>query len=66
MTREGRVTKGAERFILKQNQLTYIPVGTVHRLENLIDQPLELIEIQIGSCLNESDIIRLENNFGRI
>ena len=63
---EGRVTKGCESFILKQNQSTYIPVGTVHRLENLIDQPLELIEVQTGSCLDESDIIRLEDDFGRI
>ena len=66
MTGEGRVTKGAERFILKQNESNFIPVGTTHRLENLRNQTLELIEIQIESCLDESDIIRLEGNFGRI
>ena len=66
VTGEGRVTKGSESFILKQNQSTYIPVGTFHRLENLIDQPLELIEVQTGSCLDEADIIRLEDDFGRI
>lgn len=66
MTREGRVTKGTERFILKQNESNFISVGTTHRLENLRNQTLELIEVQTGLCLDEVDIIRLEGDFGRI
>lgn len=61
-----RVTRGAEIIMLAENQSTYIPLGTVHRLENpgMID--LEMIEVQSGSYLGEDDIVRLEDNYGRL
>ena len=61
-----RVTRGAEVIMLAENQSTYIPLGTVHRLENpgMID--LEMIEVQSGSYLGEDDIVRLEDNYGRL
>jgi len=44
---------------------TFIPVGAVHRLENADSGPLVVIEVQTGKDLRETDIIRLEDDFGR-
>ena len=60
-----RITKGDEVFNLSENESTYIPLGTVHRLENPGVIPLELIEVQSGSYLGEDDIVRLEDQYGR-
>ena len=60
-----RITKGDEIFILGENESTYIPLGTKHRLENPGKIPLELIEVQSGSYLGEDDIIRFEDRYGR-
>ncbi|MAZ44384.1 MAG: mannose-1-phosphate guanylyltransferase/mannose-6-phosphate isomerase [Legionellales bacterium] len=60
-----RVTRGTETFLLTENQSTYIPIGTIHRLENVGRIDLEIIEVQSGSYLGEDDIIRLEDNYGR-
>jgi mannose-1-phosphate guanylyltransferase / mannose-6-phosphate isomerase len=51
--------------IVHENQSTYIPVGAVHRLENPGLIPLELIEVQVGSYLDEDDIIRVSDDYGR-
>lgn len=61
----GRVIRGEESFLLSEDQSTYIPLGTVHRLENPGVIPLELIEVQTGSYLGEDDIVRFEDNYGR-
>ena len=60
------VTRGEEQFILKEDQSTYIPLGTVHRLENPGKIPLELVEIQSGSYLAEDDVQRLDDIYGRL
>jgi mannose-1-phosphate guanylyltransferase/mannose-6-phosphate isomerase len=60
-----RVTRGDEVFLLEENQATYIPVGTKHRIENPGTVPLEIIEVQSGSYLGEDDIVRLEDRYGR-
>jgi mannose-1-phosphate guanylyltransferase/mannose-6-phosphate isomerase len=59
------VTCGDHIFQLNENQSTYIPVGEVHRLENIESYPLEIIEIQTGHYLGEDDIIRLEDDYER-
>jgi mannose-1-phosphate guanylyltransferase/mannose-6-phosphate isomerase len=59
------VTRGEEQFILKEDQSAYIPLGTVHRLENPGKITLELVEIQSGSYLAEDDVIRLDDVYGR-
>ncbi|MFQ6018271.1 MAG: mannose-1-phosphate guanylyltransferase/mannose-6-phosphate isomerase [Kiloniellaceae bacterium] len=61
-----RVTRGEEVLLLRENQSTYIPVETVHRLENPGDEPLHVIEVQSGGYLGEDDIVRFEDNYGRI
>ncbi|PCJ88894.1 MAG: mannose-1-phosphate guanylyltransferase/mannose-6-phosphate isomerase [Thiotrichaceae bacterium] len=60
-----KVTKGEDVFILSENESTYIPLGTKHRLENIGKIPLELIEVQTGSYLGEDDIVRFDDVYGR-
>lgn len=52
-------------FDLHENQSTYIPLGSVHRLRNRGAEPVELIEVQSGSYLGEDDIVRLDDVYGR-
>jgi len=59
------VTRDDEEFELAANQSTYIPVGTIHRLENRGEEPLHLIEVQSGDYLGEDDIERLDDRYGR-
>jgi mannose-1-phosphate guanylyltransferase/mannose-6-phosphate isomerase len=59
------VTRGTEKFVLTENQSTYIPVGEKHRLENPGSIPLEIIEVQSGSYVGEDDIVRFEDIYHR-
>jgi mannose-1-phosphate guanylyltransferase / mannose-6-phosphate isomerase len=59
------VTRGDEQILLTENESTYIPLGTVHRLENPGVIPLEIVEIQSGSYLGEDDIVRFGDTYGR-
>jgi mannose-1-phosphate guanylyltransferase/mannose-6-phosphate isomerase len=59
------VTNGDKVILLTENQSTYIPLGTVHRLANPGKVPLEIIEVQSGSYLGEDDIVRFEDTYGR-
>lgn len=59
------VRNGDKEFLVTENESTFIPVGTVHSLENPGKIPLELIEVQSGSYLGEDDIIRFEDKYGR-
>ena len=60
-----QVTRGEEILLLAENESTYIPLGVVHRLENLGKIDLEMIEVQSGGYLGEDDIVRLEDSYGR-
>ncbi|MBB4264891.1 mannose-1-phosphate guanylyltransferase/mannose-6-phosphate isomerase [Roseospira visakhapatnamensis] len=60
-----RVTRGQESFLLHENQSTFIPLGTMHRLENPGKLPLRIIEVQSGPYLGEDDIVRLDDTYGR-
>lgn len=59
------VTVGEKVFDLNPNESCYIPLETLHRLQNLTEEPLEIIEVQSGSYLGEDDIVRFEDNYGR-
>jgi mannose-1-phosphate guanylyltransferase/mannose-6-phosphate isomerase len=61
-----KVTQGDKEFTLTEDQSTYIPLGTTHRLENPGVIPLEIIEIQSGSYLGEDDIVRYSDAYGRV
>jgi mannose-1-phosphate guanylyltransferase/mannose-6-phosphate isomerase len=60
-----KITRGEDVFLLSENQSTFIPLGTTHRLENPGRVPLEMIEVQSGSYLGEDDIVRFEDVYGR-
>lgn len=60
-----RVTRGEESFLVSENESTFIPLGTRHRLENPGKVPLEMVEVQSGSYLGEDDIVRFDDSYGR-
>ncbi|MBK8017045.1 MAG: mannose-1-phosphate guanylyltransferase/mannose-6-phosphate isomerase [Betaproteobacteria bacterium] len=60
-----KVQRGDEEILLTENQSTYIPLGSKHRLENPGLVPLQLIEVQSGSYLGEDDIVRFEDVYNR-
>lgn len=60
-----KIRRGDEDMMLTEDQSTYIPLGTAHRLENPGKIPLHLIEVQSGSYLGEDDIVRLDDSYGR-
>ena len=59
------VVRDEERFLLSENESTFIPLGTTHRLENPGMVPLEIIEVQSGAYLGEDDIVRFNDDYGR-
>ncbi|MEC8147389.1 MAG: mannose-1-phosphate guanylyltransferase/mannose-6-phosphate isomerase [Pseudomonadota bacterium] len=61
-----KVTCEDKTFLLSENQSTYIPIRSKHRLENPGAIPLEMIEVQSGSYLGEDDIERFDDQYGRI
>ena len=60
------VTRGSEEYSVKANESTYIPMGEVHRLENVGKIDLVMIEAQVGEYVGEDDIVRLEDDFKRM
>jgi len=60
-----RITRGEETFLLGENESTFIPMGTKHRIDNPGKVMLHIIEVQSGSYLGEDDIVRFEDIYGR-
>ncbi len=60
-----KVTRGDETYLVSENESTFIPLGTRHRLENPGRVELEMIEVQSGAYLGEDDIVRFEDVYGR-
>ena len=61
-----KVTCGEDVRPVGRNESVYIPKGTAHRLENTGDVALEVVEVQCGDYLGEDDIVRLDDDYGRI
>jgi mannose-1-phosphate guanylyltransferase/mannose-6-phosphate isomerase len=59
------VTVGDKESTVRENESVYIPMGSVHRLANKGDTPLELIEVQTGTYFGEDDIVRLDDIYKR-
>ena len=53
-----------KKFLLTENQSTFIPIGATHMLENPGKIPLEILEIESGSYLGDDDIIRFKDHYG--
>ena len=60
------VTRGTDTFTVNANESTYIPMGEVHRLENIGKIPLVMIEAQVGEYVGEDDIVRLSDDYQRV
>ena len=63
---KARVQVGSNIMLLNSNHHVYIPIKTLHRIENIGDELLEFTETQIGDYLGEDDIVRYEDDFGRL
>ena len=61
-----KVKVGDKEFLVRSGESTFVPAGSLHRLENPGILPLEVIEVQIGEYLGEDDIVRFEDDFGRV
>jgi mannose-1-phosphate guanylyltransferase/mannose-6-phosphate isomerase len=61
-----KVRLGDREFLLGRNESTYIPMNTLHRLENPTETDVHLIEVQCGDYFGEDDIVRLEDKYGRV
>ena len=61
-----KITINNEKFFKKGNDSVFIPAGSIHRIENYYKKPVKIIEIQTGSILKESDIVRYQDLYGRI
>jgi len=61
-----KITLGKNFFFKKMNETVFVPKGTVHRIENIYNKPVKIIEAQLGTILKESDIIRYQDVYGRI
>jgi mannose-1-phosphate guanylyltransferase / mannose-6-phosphate isomerase len=59
------VTRDGEEVLVRENESIYLPLGSIHRMENPGRIPLTLIEVQSGSYLGEDDIVRFEDSYGR-
>jgi mannose-1-phosphate guanylyltransferase/mannose-6-phosphate isomerase len=60
-----KVTRENETYLVQTNESTYIPINTKHRLENPEDVPLQIIEVQNGDYVEEDDIERFSDDYGR-
>ena len=61
-----KITINKKKFFKKENDSVFIPTGSVHRIENLYTKAVKIIEVQTGSILKETDIVRFQDIYGRI
>ena len=61
-----RITLNNKKFFVNEKESVFIPVRTIHRIENFYKRPIKIMEAQIGSVLKESDIVRYKDIYGRI
>ena len=61
-----KITLNKKIFFKKQNDSIFIPLGAIHRIQNIYKKPVKIIEAQVGSILKETDIVRYEDIYGRV
>ena len=61
-----KITVDKKKFFKKENQSVLIPKGSTHRIENIYNKPVQIVEVQMGSILKESDIVRYKDIYGRV
>ena len=60
------ITLNKKKFFKKIGETVFVPMGTIHRIENLFKKPVKIMEIQTGAILKETDIIRYKDIYGRV
>ena len=61
-----KITLNKKSFFKNPNETIYIPQGAIHRIQNIYKKPVKIIEVQVGSILKETDIVRYEDVYGRV
>ena len=61
-----KIILNKKNFTMKPDEAIFIPIGSVHRIENPYKKPVKIIEAQVGSVLKETDIVRFEDKYGRV
>ena len=61
-----KITLNKNIFFKKSNESIFIPKGAIHRIENIYKKPVKIIEVQVGSILKETDIVRYKDIYGRV
>ena len=61
-----KVTRESETYLVQNNESTFIPINTKHRLENSGEELLQIIEVQNGDYVEEDDIERFSDDYGRL
>ena len=61
-----KITLNKKTFIKKPNEAIFIPLGSIHRVQNIYRTPLKIMEAQVGTILKETDIVRFHDIYGRI
>ena len=61
-----KITLNSKHFTMKPDETIFIPLGSVHRIENPYNKPVKIIEAQVGSILKETDIVRYQDVYGRV
>ncbi len=61
-----KITIGKKTFFKKTNDSVFVPKGSIHRIENIYNEPVKIVEAQLGKILKETDIIRYQDMYGRV
>jgi len=61
-----KITINKDIFYKKKDESVFIPKGSIHRIENTFVKPVKIIEVQTGSILKESDIVRFKDIYNRV
>ena len=61
-----KITINKRKFFKNINETAFIPQGAIHRIENLFEKPVKIMEVQTGAILKETDIIRYKDIYGRV
>jgi mannose-6-phosphate isomerase-like protein (cupin superfamily) len=65
MSGKPKITINKKKFFVKENENVLIPKGAVHRIENFYKESVRIAEVQMGSILKETDIVRFNDIYGR-
>ena len=60
-----KITINKKKFFKNPNETAFIPKGAIHRIENRFNKPVKIVEVQMGTVLKETDIVRYKDIYGR-